>query len=254
MEMMTDNTKSILYSIGRAIEKGIGEDIRSYKENNNNAINNALPFVRGDFIITNIRNNVNSESVDIKYFRRQSWTVCIIIDRKDKRTYSICSRKNLERIANNTYRKSPHYLQTLINIENKAEKANNKQISIFDIDPTLKSQFADEEYENDFALIMEEALCKGDNCRHWVVVYEAERDQLIALSAVLLDGSFGVVDDVTLIDMIKPDFGSLTSVEKNVKDTNSLVSVKANLLGSNASEKEKHIEISAKLQNKSKEA
>ena len=77
---ISDNTKTIMVKIGKAIEKGVGEDIRTYLANSDNAVNNAIAFLRGDYIVTNIRNTVESETVEIKYFKRSSWTGCIILD------------------------------------------------------------------------------------------------------------------------------------------------------------------------------
>lgn len=254
---ISDNTKTIMVKIGKAIEKGVGEDIRTYLANSDNAVNNAIAFLRGDYIVTNIRNTVESETVEIKYFKRSSWTGCIILDRKDKRSYSVCARKTLERIPKNMTRRSPHYLQTILNTENRDEEAVGRQMSLADFGFSVGNQFTEEEYEKDFFAIMEEALSLADDYRHWVITYEAEHNSLIGLSAVLLDREFGVVEEISLMEMMKPDFGTLTSVEAKVekkKDAHSLVSVKPGLIGRKASEKEKHTEILPKTVEESKEA
>lgn len=256
-ETISENTKSIIVKIGKAIEKGVGEDIRIYLANSDNATNNAIAFLRGDYINTNIRNTVESETVEIKYFKRSSWTGCIILDRMDKHSYSVCARKTLDRIPKNMTRTSPHYLQTILNIENKDETATERQISLADFGFSIGSQFTEEEYEKDFLTIMEEALSLADDYRHWVITYEAEHNSLIGLSAILLDREFGVVKEISIMEMMQPDFGSLTSAETKgdkKKDAHSLVSVKHGLIGRKASEKEKRIEILPKSVEESKEA
>lgn len=256
-ETISDNTKSIMVKIGKAIGKGVGEDIRTYLANSDNAVNNAIAFLRGDYIVTNIRNTVETESVEIKYFKRSSWTGCIVLDRTDKHSYSVCAKKTLERIPKNMTRRSPHYLQTILNTENKDEEATGRQMSLADFGFSVGSQFTEEEYEKDFLTIMEEALSLADDYRHWVITYEAEHNSLVGLSAVLLDGEFGVVEEISLMEMIKPDFGNLTSAEtKDVKkkDAHSLVSVKPRLIGRRASEKEQHTEMLSKSVEESKEA
>ena len=73
----------------------------------------------------------------------------------------------------------------------------------------------------------------------------------------MLDREFGVVEEISLMEMMKPDFGTLTSVEEKVdkkKDAHSLVSVKPGLIGRKTSEKEKHTEILPKTVEESKEA
>lgn len=256
-ETISDNTKSIMVKIGKAIEKGVGEDIRTYLANSDNATNNAIAFLRGDYINTNIRNTIESETVEIKYFKRSSWIGCIILDRIDRHSYSVCARKTLDRIPKNMTRRSPHYLQTILNTENKDEKAAVRQMSLADFGFSVGSQFTEEEYEKDFLAIMEEALSLADGYRHWVITYEAEHNSLVGLSAILLDGEFGIVEEISLMEMMKPDFGSLTSAEtkeEKKKDAHSLVSVKPGLVGRKASEKERHTEILPKSVEESKEA
>jgi hypothetical protein len=256
-EAVSDNTKSIMIKIGKAIEKGVGEDIRTYIANNKNAINNAISSLRGDYIATNIRNSLESETVEIKYFKRSSWTGYMILDRTDKNSYSVCAEKTLERIPKNKNRKSPHYLQTVLNTENREEKGEGRQMSLADYGIPIGSQFTEEEYEKDFLSIMEEALSLADDYRHWIITYEAEHNSLVGLSAVLLDGEFCIVKKIPLMDMMKPDFGMLTSVEtkdEEKKDAHSLVSVKTGIIGRKASEKEQHTEILPKSIEDSKEA
>lgn len=108
-----------MVKIGKAVEKGVGEDIRAYLMNSDTATNNAVVFLRGDYINTNLVNSVKSESVEIKYFRRSAWQGCIVIDRDNKLTYSVASKNTLERIPQKKNRQSPHFLQTVLNVENK---------------------------------------------------------------------------------------------------------------------------------------
>lgn len=256
-ETISDNTKSIMFKIGKAIEKGVGEDIRTYLANSNNVVNNAIAFLRGDYIVTNIRNTVESDSAEIKYFKRNSWTGCIVLDRIDKHTYSVCAKKTLDRIPKNMTRSNPHYLQTILNTENRNEEAVIRQMTFADFGFSVGSQFTEEEYQKDFGAIMEDALSLADDYRHWVITYEAEHNSLTGLSAVLLDGEFDVVKEISLMEMMKPDFGSLTSSESNderKKDAHSLVSVKHGLIGRKASEKEKHTELLLKSVEERKEA
>ncbi|XME01980.1 DUF5986 family protein [Lachnospiraceae bacterium C1.1] len=255
-DLITFNTKSIMIKIGKAIEKGACEDIRTYLENNNNAVNNALGFLRGDYIVTNIRNTVRDNSVEIKYFKRSSWTGCIIIDHTDKNTYSVCAKSTLDRIPKNKNRKKPHYVQTLLNTENRYEEAEERQMTLADFGILEETQFTEEDYRKDFWEIMEETLSIEDNYKHWVVTYEVEHNSLVGVSAVLLNKEFAVVKEISIIDMLKPDFGNLTieePMDKQIKDAHSLVSIKPGIIGRMASEKEKHIEILPKHKEETKE-
>lgn len=56
-----------MIKIGKAIEKAVGEDIRNYISTNENVTNNALPFLRGDYIHTNIKKIFENREVEIKF-------------------------------------------------------------------------------------------------------------------------------------------------------------------------------------------
>lgn len=255
-EIISNNAKLVLINICKAIQKGVEEDMRTYLDNNKNVVNNALHFLRGDFIITNIRNTVISDTVEMKLFKRGYWTGCIILNRIDKHSYSICSKNTLDSIPKKV-RNNPHFLQTLLNIENKSEVAVMRQMTFSDYGISIGTIFTDDEYENDFYKIMEEALSLKDDYRHWVIVYEADHNNLIGLSAMLLDGDFGVVKEISLMEFIQPDFGKLTSKAESdelEKDAHSLVSIKPGLVGRKSSEKEKQTEIVLKSLKESKES
>ena len=188
---ISDNTKTIMVKIGKAIEKGVGEDIRTYLANSDNAVNNAIAFLRGDYIVTNIRNTVESETVEIKYFKRSSWTGCIILDRKDKHSYSVCARKTLERIPKNITRRSPHYLQTILNTENRDEEAVGRQMSLADFGFSVGNQFTEEEYEKDFFAIME-------NISYQVAAGKIGKDLLRRIMQAIMDGTYESDEELKL--------------------------------------------------------
>ena len=49
-----DHLRQIFEIIARAIDKGVGEDMRTYREENSTVTKNALPYVRIDKINTNL--------------------------------------------------------------------------------------------------------------------------------------------------------------------------------------------------------
>ena len=86
-------------------------------------------------------------------------------------------RKTLNRIPKNKTRKSPHYIQTILNTINKNEIAPVKQMSLADFDPFSTSIFSDDDYEKDFLSIMEEAVNFYEGYQLWVIAYEVKRFQ-----------------------------------------------------------------------------
>ena len=254
---ISDNIMKTMTKIGKAVEKGATEDIKTYLSGSDNATNNAVAFLRGDYINTNLNNMVASEDIDVKLFKRCSWTGALVIDRSNRLIFSVCSRKTLERIPKNKIRKSPHYVQTMLNTINRDENAPVKQMAITDIDPTFITSYTDEDYEKDFLSIMDDAVVFYEGYRLWVVVYEVERYALTSIAAVLMDGDFDTVQEISILEMLKPNFGDLTSAEpkgEKKKDVHDLLSVKPGLPAGKSTEPERRTEILPKSVEENKEA
>ena len=221
----------LLQLIVKAIEKGVGEDIRDYLQSTDKATNNAVRMMRADNINTNLRNNVVSDTVELKYFKRSSWTGCLLIDRVHKVTISICTKQTLEAIPRKADRRIPHYLQSILYVQNSDVEPRYVQQTLGDYYPEERSWFSDEEYHDDYKNIMEDDLEFGDDYRHLVVVYEASHFEVTSISVKLLTPGFRTAQAYALDSLLRPDFSELTSeapVEQK-KDARSLVSVKAKL-------------------------
>lgn len=256
-ETISEKSRKMMEKIGKAVAKGVGEDIRTYLMGSDNATNNAVVFLRGDYINTNLVNSIKSDTVEIRYFKRSAWQGCIVIDHDNRLTFSVTSKNTLERIPQKKNRQSPHFLQTLVNTENKGEVGTAKQMSLSDYDLFFGSMFTEEEYEDDFQKIMDDALSLDEDYRHWVIEYEVKHNTLINLTAKLLDGDFDVVHSLGLMEMLKPNFGDLTVTDikaEKVKDAHSLVSIKAGIKGRKSSESEKQTEILPKIKEERRKA
>ena len=107
---------------------------------------------------------------------------------------------------------------------------------------------------------MDAAISQGERYRHCVVAYEAERLEIKSLSLMILDKDLDVVRDISLMELLQPDFGTLTTpVAKEEEapkkqDAHSLIKVKAGLKSKNANEPEKKPEISTKREEVKKQA
>ena len=97
-EKISKEAREMMVKIGKAVEKGVGEDIRTYLMSSDNATNNAVVFLRGDYINTNLVNSVKSDTVEIRYFKRSAWQGCFVIDHNSRLTFSVTSKNTLERI------------------------------------------------------------------------------------------------------------------------------------------------------------
>lgn len=229
MKFKITEMESLLKLIVKAVEKGVGEDVRDYLKSTNKATNNAVRLMRADNINTNLRDSVISDTLELKYFNRPAWTGCLLIDRAHQITFTICTKQTLESIPKKPDRHIPHYLQTILYIQNADVEPQYEQATLFDCMPAVMSEFSDEEYHRDYKNIMDEDLSFGDGYQHWVIVYEASHFAVTSISMKMLDKNFRMAQEIKLDNLLKPDFAELTLEEtpsQQIKDAHSLVSVK----------------------------
>lgn len=248
--------------IVKALEKAVGSDTREYLININMDTNNAIILLRGDFINTNLRNLfAGNEDVELKHFKRFVWTGHLLIERKHKIVITISSKSTLQRVRKVNGRKNPYYVQSMCHILNGDLEAPCKQMSISDIEGSeIDPPFAEEVYEADFGSIVDAAISQGEGYRHCLVTYEADGFELKSVSIMLLDKDMDTVQEISLMDLLEPDFGNLTAPvtkteeEPQKKDAHNIVKVKAGLKSKKANEPERRTEISAKSEEVEKQA
>ncbi len=250
-----ESMRPLLTKIVKAIEKGCGEDIRNYLAAYDKATNNAVRLLRSDNINTNLRDSVVSPVIELKHFSRSAWEGCLLIDRENRMTFTICTKQTLESIPKKKDRRIPHYLQTILHVQNSDVEAQYKQLDLSDYMPDVGSIFSDEEYQADYQSIMEDEISFGDDYLHLVIVYEAAHFDITSVSMRLLDKDFMTAKDYPLDSLLKPDFSNLTmSDERQQKDARSLVSVKAGLKKSGEVKPKQETKISAKIMEEEKHA
>lgn len=241
----------LLRLIVKALVKAVGPDIRQHILDSNLDTNNALTQLPGDFLNTNLRDMILSESVERKHFKRCTWTGHLLIDREDKITISILAKGTLRRNKKKGRRKNPYYLQSLCFVENGDLKAPYKQMNLGDFADGFEPPFSDEVYEQDFNSIMASAISQGEGFRHCVIVYEKEHYELTHVSLMILDKDLDIVQECSLMELLQPDFGVLTAPtvkdeENEKRDAHNLVKVKASVKSKNTNEPEQKLEISPK--------
>lgn len=220
-----------LNRIVRAIEKGAGEDLKKLLFAMNNETNNAAPMLRADLINSNLRNLVISEdpSLELLHFSRSGWTGSLLIDRVHKLTFSICTEQTLVNIGSKT-RQVPHYLQSILHVQNADVIAKESQPYLFDGMPEII--FSDDEYQRDYDRIMGGEIQVGDGYKHWVIVYSTSHFSVISIKMLELDEYLQIGTEYSLDDMLALNFEDLTydeGTETATKDVRSLISVKPNL-------------------------
>jgi len=204
VQKIPDNFKRRLVT---CVTKALHDDKYRYLSEFHPDTTNAIPHLIGDWINTNIKNDLQSEGTEIKNFNRSSWAGRIIIDRKLHITYSIMREKRLHQVREET-RERPHYLQTILYVHNKEFKASNKQQNLFGEDFYL---FDSKIINSDYYSIFNGSLDRNDGFIHCTILYDTTGGELIDIKILLLDKELDIVEDLSLNEYIKPDFAALTN-------------------------------------------
>ena len=192
------------------IEKGTGPDQRRYLQENNLETNNAIGFRRIDNINTNLKDFVSTGEIGLIKFKRGSWQARAVIDHAKRTVYMIATERTLAAIPKNKNRKSPHYLQSMLYVMNGDCIAKERQMTLDDFGIPI---FDSNVLEHDFHDISQGQFSREDDYKLYVISYHAERGEIKSISALLLSKEFYVVDEVSLMKYIKPDFAKLSEID-----------------------------------------
>jgi len=222
----------LLRKIVRAIEKACGEDTREHIQDNRLETNNAVPFLRGDYINDNLRKSVVNDEVMLISFCRSGWSGRIINDTANKVTYNITTKGTLAGIPKKKGRTIPHYLQSILYTENGDCEGVLKQMTLEDFGVVC---FDSQDLLDDYEQIMNGHISTDDNYRHYIIAYEAEHYEITDISLQFLDKNFDTIAEYSLNEYLKPDFGSLlepvlmVGSEPEEENNRSLISVKSGI-------------------------
>lgn len=193
--------------IVRCVDKAVADDIPQYLREHYKETNNAVAHLRGDYINDNLKQLVVNEDIELLPFSRSSWQGRIVIDRKEKITYTITTQQTLRTIPKKQ-RNKPHYLHTLLYKANGAFEGQGKQLTLMDIYP-----FDAEDLEKDYETIVSGRIDSDEKYIHYVIAYEAKNNELIDIQLEFLDKDFNTITSASLNEYITPDFARLTDVE-----------------------------------------
>lgn len=207
-------SRKIVYAINKAISEDVPQEIReNHLETNNRRI-----FAAGDHINDNLRKHVVKDEIELLPFGRYAWEGRILVDRANHITYTISTHQTLRNIIKKE-RSRPHYLQSILYVENNDCEGLPKQITMEDLYPGLvSSSFDAEELEEDYNKIMQGNISRADGYKHYIIVYTSEHYTISNIEMILLDKNFVEVDKISLMEYVNPDFASLTENNYNVSE------------------------------------
>ncbi len=200
----------LLRKIVYCIEKAIGEDVQQHIREHHLETNNALPLLRGDFINSNLMNHIVKDDVFLVPFKRCGWSGRIIVDKRNHITYSIMTEGTLAAIPKKKHRETPHYLQSVLFVENNDCVAKEKQMTLEDFGITV---FDNEILERDYAKVSQGLIDADEDYKHYVIAYNAEHREIKDIKLKFFDKDFNIVDVQSLMDYIRPDFAKLTETD-----------------------------------------
>ncbi len=93
--------------------------------------------------------------------------------------------------------------------------------------------FDEDEYRDDYMLIMGEDITFDDRYRHLVITYETKQGEITYISAKLLDPNCELSQEYSMMDLLKPDYIDLSvdvAEKPAAKDARNLVGVKRSLV------------------------
>ena len=223
------DNKDLFQKLAYCINK-TAYDLRQYLKENPNETNNAIMFLKGDFINTALKDYVIKDDVIFIPFNRNFWKGRIIADIKNHITYSIMTEQTLSRVIKNKNSKTLHYLIILINMENKDCISKCEQITLNGVESDFDTDALEQEFEN----ITNKLINLEEGYKHYVVSYKMNKYLVENIEIKLFDKDFNIVDKLSLMEYIKLDFSQLTNNEfvqdanKDSKvDKRNLVSIKS---------------------------
>ena len=188
-----------LVKINFAINKAVSEDMPQKILENELCTRNYLRYVRGDCINTNIIKIFNNEEfIPIKYCIN-SWTGVILINTKEKITYTITTHQNIKSIINKTKHKKisrPHIFQILNAMENKNFEPEIEQISLFE-----DSEFDVEKIEQKYNEVLGRYIDKPTEYKHYIIAYTFSHDIVTKIDMMCFNINFDLIDkkDITYL-------------------------------------------------------
>lgn len=227
--------EELIRKIVRALENAIHFDVKQYLSENRKETNNIILQLKGDCINDNLRKTIVDEEIELIPFKRCAWDGRIIHDKINKVTYSITTYNTLVSILKKKGRKRPHYLQSILAIENRRCKGRVKQLSF---DECGKMGFDLDVLQSDFISINQDYIRLEDDYVHYIIAYRVKYNEITNVDLKLLDKDFDIVDEISLNEYLRPDFGLLTDFEssmlpdmiENKVDSKKLIQLKTGII------------------------
>ena len=224
------NTEKLLRYIVYAIYIATSDDYSNFvQEYSSLDTHSGFGLMRANFINERLKDYIAKTSAMIHGFKRYSWQGRIVVDRENKQTFSVSTHANLKAVFSKKGRQIPHYLQSVLAVQNQKCYNPHEQLTLIDTCP-----FEYKTLENDYHDIMFSNTDEFKKYTHYVVAYTISSSGLLNVDLILFDSHFDEIERTTLNRFITPDYGKLTDmpVAKSASTTKSarnLVALKSGI-------------------------
>lgn len=190
---------------------------------------NGFGLMKGNFINNRLGELINKTNATIHSFKRYSWQGRIVIDRNNKHTFSVSTQANLNTVFGKKGRHTPHYLQTVLVVQNQKCHNPHEQLTLMDT-----SRFDNKTYENDYRDIMLSDADEFKEFTHYVIAYSISKDEIFDVELILFDSHFDEIERTSLNNLIPFDYGELTDTPaakstSTTKSARNLVALKSGI-------------------------
>lgn len=126
-------------------------------------------------------------------------------------------------------RQTPHYLQSILAVQNQKCKDPYEQLTLMDTRP-----FDYKTFEDDYNEIMFTSADGLKEFTHYIVAYTVSSNGLLDINLILFDSNFNKIGERSLNSFITPDYGKLTETPdiksaSAAKSARNLVALKSGL-------------------------
>lgn len=195
-----------------AVYRAITQRFPLFCQENHLETNNYRWLARGDVINQCLREILMVEGVSLHAFRRHGWDGRLIIDQGHHISYNVISQDSLDRVMKTlTKRNWPHYVQTMLFVENADYDGMYMQECMFE----AEDAFTSDTYDQDFNLILSGMIENPELWDHYIIVYKANGNELKEIKLVFLNKDFiEITEGIDLMAYAKPDLSTLTAKVK----------------------------------------
>jgi len=195
-----------------AINSGLNETKTEY-ENANKKINNAIHFSKMDNIANCVINAFKEEdSLNIITFRRGFYTLVFVYDKVNDILYSLMNSKRFQEILNRKDHSHTHYLDVLVNFNDKLDVERYQQvIDEYIFEPNI----------HEIDKIKEKIINQINGIepeKYITISFSMDKFRLVSVEAILTSKYLEVVDREDWSEFIEIDYSDISYEPSNAND------------------------------------